>query len=104
MRAAAVEVTAATGESVGSGVIYSADGWIVTNRHVVEGATGITVHLKDGRDVTGTIYGIDTLDEFELTRGYVEGRRIARTMEEFYRRHVPGFQNFELLATASLLG
>lgn len=25
-------------------------------------------------------------------------------MEEFYRRHVPGFQNFELLATASLLG
>ena len=52
----------------------------------------------------GHIYGIDTLDEFELTRGYVEGRRIARTMEEFYRRHVPGFQNFELLATASLLG
>ena len=63
-----LEVTAATGESVGSGVIYSADGWIVTNRHVVEGATGITVHLKDGRDVTGTIYGIDTLSDLAIVK------------------------------------
>lgn len=52
----------------------------------------------------GHIYGLNGLDEFELTRGYVEGRRIARIMEEFYRKHVPGFQRAELLATASLLG
>ncbi|MBS1370836.1 MAG: FAD-dependent oxidoreductase [Lentisphaeria bacterium] len=52
----------------------------------------------------GHIYGIDTLDEFELTRGYVEGRKIAKMLEEFYRGHVPGFQGAELLATASLLG
>jgi S1-C subfamily serine protease len=63
-----LEVTTAVGESVGSGVIYSADGWIVTNRHVVEGATGITVHLKDGRDVTGTIYGIDTLTDLAIVK------------------------------------
>jgi S1-C subfamily serine protease len=63
-----LEVTTAAGESVGSGVIYSADGWIVTNRHVVEGATGITVHLKDGRDVTGTIYGIDTLTDLAIVK------------------------------------
>ena len=63
-----LEVTTAAGESVGSGVIYYADGWIVTNRHVVEGATGITVHLKDGRDVTGTIYGIDTLTDLAIVK------------------------------------
>ena len=63
-----LEVTSASGEGVGSGVIYSADGWIVTNRHVVEGATDITVHLKDGRDVTGTIYGIDTLTDLAIVK------------------------------------
>lgn len=52
----------------------------------------------------GHVYGIDTLDEFELTRGYVEGRKIAKMLEDFYRDHVPGFQKAELLATASLLG
>ena len=63
-----LEVTTAASEGVGSGVIYSADGWIVTNRHVVEGATQITVHLKDGRDVTGTIYGIDTLTDLAIVK------------------------------------
>ena len=52
----------------------------------------------------GHVYGIDTLDEFELTRGYVEGRKIAKMLEDFYLDHVPGFQRAELLATASLLG
>ena len=63
-----LEVTTAGGESVGSGVIYSADGWIVTNRHVVEGATSITVNLKDGRDFVGTIYGIDTLTDLAIVK------------------------------------
>jgi hypothetical protein len=56
-----LEVTAPDGDGIGSGVIYSADGWIVTNKHVVEDATSIVVRLKDGRDFVGTIYGIDTL-------------------------------------------
>jgi S1-C subfamily serine protease len=63
-----LEVTSASGESVGSGVIYSADGWIVTNRHVIEGATTITVHLKDGRDFSGSIYGIDTLTDLAIVK------------------------------------
>ena len=63
-----LEVTTAGGESVGSGVIYSADGWIVTNRHVVEDATSITVNLKDGRDFVGTIYGIDTLTDLAIVK------------------------------------
>lgn len=63
-----LEVKTSNSEVVGSGVIYSADGWIVTNRHVVDGATAITVHLKDGRDFTGSVYGIDTLTDLAIVK------------------------------------
>lgn len=63
-----LEVTAADGDGIGSGVIYSADGWIVTNKHVVEDATAIVVRLKDGRDFEGTIYGIDTLTDLAVIK------------------------------------
>jgi len=63
-----LEVTAPDGDGIGSGVIYSADGWIVTNKHVVEDETSIVVHLKDGRDFTGTVYGIDTLTDLAVVK------------------------------------
>ena len=72
-----LEVTSVDGESVGSGVIYSADGWIVTNRHVVEGATAITVYLKDGRDFPGEIYGIDTLTDLAIVKVEATGLTAA---------------------------
>jgi serine protease Do len=55
---------AATG--TGSGLIYDASGWILTNRHVVEGATSLTVTLNDGRVFDGTVYGIDTLTDLAI--------------------------------------
>ena len=36
------------GEGIGSGVIYRRDGYIVTNNHVIEGATGVNVAFADG--------------------------------------------------------
>src|SRR5215213_9255179 len=42
---------------VGSGVIYDAAGWIVTNRHVVGTAQTVQVELPDGRKFTGNVYG-----------------------------------------------
>jgi S1-C subfamily serine protease len=72
-----LEVTGVDGESVGSGVIYSADGWIVTNRHVVEGATAITVYLEDGRDFPGQIYGIDTLTDLAIVKVEATGLTAA---------------------------
>ena len=45
-------------EATGSGVIVRADGYILTNDHVVEGASGgvVTVTLADGREYQGRVY------------------------------------------------
>ncbi|MEQ6342884.1 MAG: Do family serine endopeptidase [Gammaproteobacteria bacterium] len=45
--------------SLGSGVIISAQGYILTNNHVVEGADEIKVGLHDGRSAEATIVGTD---------------------------------------------
>jgi S1-C subfamily serine protease len=41
----------------GSGVVIDADGVIVTNFHVISGATEVQVVLQDGRELTGTVVG-----------------------------------------------
>jgi serine protease Do len=43
----------------GSGFFIRADGYIVTNNHVVEDATEITATLKDGRELKATVVGVD---------------------------------------------
>ncbi len=52
----------------------------------------------------GHIYGLNCLDELELTRGYLEGRQLLVLIEKFYREHIPGFEHVDLIASASLLG
>jgi S1-C subfamily serine protease len=53
---------------VGSGVIYDSNGWILTNHHVVEGGEKFDVELKDGRVLSGTVYGIDTLTDLAIVK------------------------------------
>ena len=53
---------------IGSGIIYDAAGWILTNRHVVADATQVTVELHDGRRVGGTVYGVDTLTDLAIVK------------------------------------
>jgi serine protease Do len=45
--------------SLGSGFIISADGFILTNNHVVEGADEIGIRLADGRTFKGEVKGVD---------------------------------------------
>jgi serine protease Do len=45
--------------ALGSGVIVSKDGYILTNNHVVDGATQITVDLADKRHFTAKVVGTD---------------------------------------------
>lgn len=47
------------GSGSGSGVIISADGFIVTNNHVIEGATEISVKLNDNREYDAEVIGTD---------------------------------------------
>ena len=44
---------------LGSGVIISSDGYIVTNNHVVDGAKVVTVTLSDGRELSARVVGRD---------------------------------------------
>jgi S1-C subfamily serine protease len=55
-------------EGVGSGIIFDANGWILTNRHVVAGANSLTVELKDGTKYDGKIYGVDTLTDLAIVK------------------------------------
>jgi S1-C subfamily serine protease len=52
----------------GSGIVYDQRGWILTNKHVVEGGTGITVRLTDGRMVPASIYGLDNLTDLAIVK------------------------------------
>lgn len=48
-----------TGKSAGSGFLITADGYIVTNEHVVSGASKVTVTLYDGTTYDATVVGGD---------------------------------------------
>jgi len=45
--------------SLGSGVIMSADGYVLTNNHVINGAAEILVLLADGREALASVIGTD---------------------------------------------
>ncbi len=52
----------------GSGFIVSADGLILTNAHVVNGAKEVTVRLTDRREYTAKVVGVDTKSDIAVIR------------------------------------
>src|SRR5215472_11127847 len=60
--------------SLGSGVIVSPEGYILTNNHVVDGATDIRVTLSDKREFKATIIGTDPKTDVAVLR--VEGAKL----------------------------
>jgi serine protease Do len=56
------------GISGGSGFIISADGYILTNHHVVEGADEVTVSLKDRREFRAKVVGSDPQSDVALLK------------------------------------
>jgi len=55
-------------EGMGSGLILSRDGYIVTNNHVIAGAREIRVSLSDGRRLTGNVVGNDPGNDLALVK------------------------------------
>jgi S1-C subfamily serine protease len=60
---------------VGSGVVLTGDGYILTNRHVVEGSSLLTVALHDGREFPATI--VRELDDNDLALIKIEATGLA---------------------------
>jgi serine protease Do len=55
-------------QSIGSGVIFDSEGFLITNAHVVSGATQIKVILPDGRDFDAKITGIDESSDIAVLK------------------------------------
>lgn len=62
----------------GSGVIIRKNGYILTNRHVIEDADKITVRLKDGRSFPAVIRGLDPQSDLAVLKIEANGLPVAR--------------------------
>jgi serine protease Do len=58
---------------LGSGVVVSADGYILTNNHVVDGADTVKVELTDERVFTGKVVGTDPATDLAVVKIAVKG-------------------------------
>ncbi|WP_437045635.1 S1C family serine protease [Streptomyces sp. enrichment culture] len=63
-----VGATTSAGSSTGSGVIITSDGEIVTNNHVVSGASSVTVTTSDGKEYAADVVGTDSTKDLALIK------------------------------------
>jgi serine protease Do len=57
-----------SGTGVGSGIILTADGFVLTNRHVIEGATSLKVTLLDGSEYPATVVKVSDTQDLALVK------------------------------------
>ncbi|APX01750.1 S1C family serine protease [Arthrobacter sp. QXT-31] len=70
---------------LGSGVVYSEDGLILTNEHVVRGNTGVEVAFADGRRVAGTVRATDPISDLALVEAKRTGLPAAKFQSDLPR-------------------
>ena len=68
-----ISCTLPGGTATGTGVILSADGYIVTNAHVVEGAQFVRVILSAGKTLEARLVGMDTVSDLAVLKVDHEG-------------------------------
>ena len=54
--------------STGTGIVLTADGYIVTNTHVLDGAKAVTVTTSDGTEYTGKLVGADAVSDIAVLK------------------------------------
>lgn len=59
---------AATAEGAGSGVIISADGYVLTNNHVIDGADTVSVTTREGEEYSARVIGTDADADLALIK------------------------------------
>jgi S1-C subfamily serine protease len=67
-KVASVRVTRRAGESLGSAVVFTADGFLLTNAHVVGRAAGGTAAFSDGTTAQFQVVGTDPLSDLAVLR------------------------------------
>lgn len=65
---ASIICSSRSGSSTGTGVILTQDGYLVTNAHVINGASAITVQLTDGRSLSAQLVGMDEVSDLAVLR------------------------------------
>jgi serine protease Do len=68
-------------QGLGSGVIIDAEGYVLTNDHVIRGADAITVTLSDGRQFNGKILGSDPTYDLAVIKVDAENLPVAELGE-----------------------
>ncbi|MEU9284211.1 trypsin-like peptidase domain-containing protein [Streptomyces sp. NPDC048275] len=63
-----ISATSNAGSSTGSGVIITSSGEIITNNHVISGASEIKVQLSSGKSYTATVVGTDSKKDLALIK------------------------------------
>ena len=69
------------GTSMGTGFIISADGYVLTNHHVVDGADEVRVRLNDRREFTAKVVGSDEQSDVALLKVTATGLPALRIGE-----------------------
>ncbi|WP_103351959.1 S1C family serine protease [Amycolatopsis sp. CA-128772] len=75
-----INVTTGQGEAIGSGVILTADGRILTNAHVVDGAQNVVITTSDGKKYQASVVGADTKADIAVVQAQNAGGLTAASL------------------------
>jgi len=65
-------------QALGSGFVYSSDGYIITNAHVVKDAEEMTVKLSDGRSFQAEVRGVDEKSDLAVLKIAAKGLKTVK--------------------------
>jgi putative serine protease PepD len=75
-----INVTTGQGEAIGSGVILTSNGRILTNAHVVDGAQSVVITTADGKKYQASVVGADTKADIAVVQAQNASGLTAATL------------------------